>query len=490
MGIRIRPQEIEVPADDPFKYDLLNRKEPVEVLTHLAGALEGPCVLAVDAAWGNGKSTFIRIWAQYLREKGFPVVSFNAWETDYSRDPFVALSSELTEGFAGTETEGPFAEKLERVREAGKEVLKRSVPAIVRLATAGILDISPLVEQEIGQILASYAEERLAEYVEIQNSVRNFKSVLQDLAETLSTSKDNQPLVIFIDDLDRCRPSYAIELLEIAKHFFSVDRIVFVLAVNRAELAHSIKASYGSEFDAIGYLRRFIDVDFRLPDPDRKAYVNAMFAKTGLDEYFGQSMNYESFGSSTDARKLLRRFFSVPDFSLRRIAQAFHRLGLVFASLDSEQSRAYLPIATALILRTIDADLYHRFFGGDLSDIEVADAVFALPGMQSLRHSAEGALFETMLILAPHEDGIGEVMRPPRAERSDETYSALLKQYRGWTSKPPSEVEREHAHRIVDCVRMYQHWIDGAVKGREIGFRMAVDRLELFSTELMDEHMS
>ena len=490
MGIRIRPQEIEAPADDPFKYDLLNRKESVEVLTRLVGAFEGPCVLAVDAAWGNGKSTFIKIWAQHLRNKGFPVVAFNAWETDFSRDPFVALSSELTEGLAGAETDDSIAEKLERMREAGKEVLKRSIPAIVRLATAGILDISPFAEQEIGQLLASYAEERLAEYVEIQNSVRNFKSVLQDLAETLSTRKDNQPLVIFIDELDRCRPSYAIELLEIAKHFFSVDRIVFVLAVNRAELAHSIKAFYGSEFDAIGYLRRFIDVDFRLPDPDRKAYVNAMFAKTDLDEYFEEGMYYESFGSSTDARKLLRRFFSVPDFSLRRIAQAFHRLGLVFASLDSEKPRAYLPIATALILRTIDADLYHRFFRGDLSDIDVADDVFNRPGIHSLRHSTEGALFETMLILAPHEDGIGEVRRPPRPERPDETDSALLKQYRGWTSKPPSELDREHAHRIIDCIRKYQHWIDLGLIREEIGFKMAVDRLELFSTELMDENMS
>ena len=189
MGIRIRPQEIEIPKNDPFKYDLLNRKEPVEVLTHLVGALEGPSVLAVDAAWGNGKSTFIRIWEQHLRDKGFPVVAFNAWETDFSRDPFVALSSELTEGLAGSETDDSFAKKLANMKEAGKEVLKRSVPAVVRLATAGILDISPFMEQEIGQLLASYAEERLAEYVETQNSIQEFKSVLQDLAKTLSILK-------------------------------------------------------------------------------------------------------------------------------------------------------------------------------------------------------------------------------------------------------------------------------------------------------------
>ena len=56
MGIRIQPSEIDVPEDDPFKNDLLSRQEPTEVLTHLVGALEGPCVLAVDAAWGAGLS--------------------------------------------------------------------------------------------------------------------------------------------------------------------------------------------------------------------------------------------------------------------------------------------------------------------------------------------------------------------------------------------------------------------------------------------------
>lgn len=96
--MRIQPFEIEVPADDPFEQDLLDRKESVEVLTHLVRSLEGPCVLAVDAAWGNGKTTFLKIWRQYLLNLGFPVVQFNAWETDFAGDPFLASSTELTDG--------------------------------------------------------------------------------------------------------------------------------------------------------------------------------------------------------------------------------------------------------------------------------------------------------------------------------------------------------------------------------------------------------
>ena len=221
MGIRIQPREIEVPEQDPFKYDLLDRKEPVEILTHLVGSIEGPCVLAVDAAWGTGKTTFLRIWAQYLRNQDFPVIEFNAWETDFTGDPFVALSSELTDGLSEY-TDDPLPEKVAAAKNAAKEVLQRAVPGIIRVATAGILDISPFMEKEIGQFLASYAQERLAGYQEARKSVQNFRTVLEDMASTLSESSQNRPLVVVIDELDRCRPSYAVELLEVAKHLFTV----------------------------------------------------------------------------------------------------------------------------------------------------------------------------------------------------------------------------------------------------------------------------
>ena len=212
--------------------------------------------MAVDAAWGNGKTTFLRIWTQYLRNHEFPVVEFNAWETDFSGDPFVALSTELTDGLKEYDI-GDMKKKIAKTKKCAKEVLRRAVPGVIRAVTAGILDVNPLLENELGSALASYAEERLSEYQGAKKSVKEFRRNLQEMAATLSQSSDNRPLIVVIDELDRCRPSYAVELLEIAKHLFAVDRIVFVLAINRTELAHSIKALYGRDFDAQGYLRRF-----------------------------------------------------------------------------------------------------------------------------------------------------------------------------------------------------------------------------------------
>ena len=97
MAIRTQQLDIEIVLDDPFRNDLLNRKEAADVLTRIVGNIEGPSVLAIDAEWGAGKTTFLNMWSRHLQNQGFPVVAFNAWETDFAGNPMVALITELAE---------------------------------------------------------------------------------------------------------------------------------------------------------------------------------------------------------------------------------------------------------------------------------------------------------------------------------------------------------------------------------------------------------
>lgn len=99
VNMRIQPASVQIsddPAISPFANDRLERKESAEVLTRIVSQIEGPCVMALDADWGYGKTTFLNMWTQWLRHEGFPVVAFNAWETDFTRHPLLALTSELT----------------------------------------------------------------------------------------------------------------------------------------------------------------------------------------------------------------------------------------------------------------------------------------------------------------------------------------------------------------------------------------------------------
>ena len=482
MRIRIQPRDLEVPEKTPFRHDLLNRRESVEILTQLVGTLDGPCVFAVDAAWGNGKTAFLRMWAQHLRNQEFPVVEFNAWETDFSDEPFVALSSELTRALEAY-TDDALKQKVKETKLVAKKLLTRAVPSAIRLVTAGILDISPLLETEAGKTLASFAEDRLSAYEDAQQCVYEFRKTLQDLAEELSRQKKDLPLIVMIDELDRCRPSYAVELLEVAKHLFSVDRIVFVLAVNRSELVHSIKALYGGDFDAQGYLHRFFDVDYDLPEPPRNAFVLSLFDALQIGQYFDRNLSRWEHGDAQDAQMLLLIFFATRTLSLRQIAQAMHRLTLALASLRSDQRPFAITTVVMLILRSIDAELYHRFCRREVSDRQLIDRVFDLVATTSdLRISKQACYFEATIIMATNEmAGISQ----PDLEHSE---SPLLQHYRELveTQAPVEQPSDANHRRAREVIKIVDALYERVTIDETIGFKEVVQRIELLSPNLVE----
>ena len=478
MGIRIQPYEIDVPEKAPFENDLLNRKESVETLTQLVANFEGPCVLALDAEWGNGKTTFLKMWSRHLRNKEFPVVEFNAWETDFAQEPFLALSNELTNGLKEYE-DGSLENKIELTKKLTKELLVQAVPIGMRLASTS-LGVGALADA--GDIFASLVKERVDAYGEAKNSIRKFRGTLQDTAVELFEQK-GQPLVVMIDELDRCRPSYAVELLEVAKHLFSVDRIVFVLAVNRSELAHSIKALYGSDFDAVGYLGRFFDVDVRLPEPDRDEFVESLLRAIDFDDYFKRTQDPEGRGDVQFARGVLRSSISCADVSFRRIAQAVHRLGLVLGSLRRDKRSFAVTAVVALVMRMIDAELYRRFCRGEASDMEIVDKVYGHAAAAGTLGDRDRCDFEATVSAAAREV-LGAF---PQDLQQDP--SPLLKRYleeiKGKDdSEQSSDSTIKHANRVIEM--MTNHYMM-ARRQRGIGFKESVRRIELFSSGLMAE---
>ena len=389
---RIQPQPIKIPEDNPFKYDLLDRREAVETLTRLVGANQGPYVLAVDAPWGAGKTTFLKMWAQYLKNQQFPVVEFNAWKTDFSEDPFVALCAELTKGVG--EREG--GEDAKEFKKAAVEVIKHIGSNAVEKVTGGLVVPTKLWTDLNEEAVDTATEERLSKHQQAQAVIGEFKTKLEDMAIAFSVRPDQadtdgyKPLLVMIDELDRCRPSYAVELLETAKHLFDVDRIVFVLAVNREQLAQAVCALYGASFNAEGYLRRFFDVDIRLSEPKRDKFINRLFVSIVRKE------NYWF-------QKLLMAFFSASRFTLRDIEQAVHRFKLVLDTVSDTRHTIVGMTLVALILRTLNEDLYHRFAQGEVLDIELADNIFGIPSITGLRWTDQGIWLQTGIWLAHKE---------------------------------------------------------------------------------------
>ena len=387
MDIKVKPTDTFVPSkpgSSPFENDKLNREEFANLLTNIVKNIESPCVIAVDSAWGTGKTTFINMWTQQLRNNGFPVAAFNAWQNDFAENAMVALTSELTkllktynENFADT--------RKSDVLEALKRTMVKSGTNVAKLATLGVLelDTDPITEES----------NLLKNYIIPSDLINNFRNSLEALALELR-QRSKCPVVIVIDEMDRCRPLYSINLLEAAKHIFSVANVIFVVAINRNELGHSIKAVYGDQFDSQEYLKRFIDVDFYLPDADRKNFI-ASIMNTNTRVLLAKSRYKEP------AHELIFNVFGAPETSLRTVAHYIRRLEMIMASVGSNPIGAFIfATVFALLARAVDSRNYILFYRGEVTDEEFSDSLFNNARMRNLRNTNESSYIESLLICA------------------------------------------------------------------------------------------
>lgn len=373
--VRIAPVEIDVPGEDPFQFDELDRKSSVETLTSIVDVATTPCVIAVDGEWGSGKTTFLKMCCEHMRARDYHVAWFNAWETDFANSPFQALSAELTHSLAesGYGTSRLMASMLKRAATSVGIGLAKTGAGMLLPGTATMIDAG-------AQAIESWRSgDPISEYLELKKSIHQFQDALGKIAANVSEQTQGKPLIVAIDELDRCRPSYAIELLEVAKHIFMTENVVFILGVNTAELANSVKSLYGSDFNATGYLRRFFSLSIRLPNNNRQQFAESITNATGWHERISSAA-----GDPRIPQDLMRGFINkISERSVRDAEQATYHLGLVSRLVGNMGPQWATALVTVLILRISDHEAYRKILGGDLSDSEIVAAVLGQLPMES-----------------------------------------------------------------------------------------------------------
>jgi len=381
--MKLKPLPLEIPPDNPFSVDKLNRKESAEILSELIGQIEVPFVLAVDYQFGTGKTTFVIMWRYYLKSLGYPCIHFNAWETDYTEDPLIAFIGEIQSGLETGLVKEEGADKakklLDKAKDWGATLVKRTIPLAIRLGTGGIISLDPTTEQGIADLAADWAKEKIDQYGKDKETVQGFKDTLRQFVKELGSSSvpKPKPLVIFVDELDRCRPIYAIQLLERIKHFFNIEGLIFILSMDKAQIGESIKSVYGKGMDIDGYLRRFIDLDYHLPEPPPAAYPKFLFEQFNFLSLLNNINTGE--GSPNDLKEQLIEMFTqlsaIFGLSLRVQEQCFTQLAIVVATTKS-QKRIYLPfLAALLLLKAKDEKLYEGLVKGNVEIRNITDFI-------------------------------------------------------------------------------------------------------------------
>ena len=220
-------------------HDIFNHKPFAEFLQNLLDDTNEPNTVAIHGDWGSGKTVFVEMWKKHMKDKGFSVIYFDAFKHDYQSDAFLSLTKALCMHF----------KDKDKTKEIAKILLKN---------LASIMSKSVIDEEMINVIFNNYEKE--------EKPINDFKKSLSQLIHE-NTKNDNKPLIFIIDELDRCRPDFALETLEKVKHVFNTSGLHFVFAVNLNTLERSVQKQYGVDKQ---YLQKFFKFSLALPQNERQ----------------------------------------------------------------------------------------------------------------------------------------------------------------------------------------------------------------------------
>ena len=366
---QIKNTEIEIDRDKPFANCKLGRWQYARVLEKLISRNHQGGVISLNGKWGTGKTTFVRMFAQMLENKGYPTILFNAWETDFISDPLIALIGELEA------VNKQSISALEAVEDAAAKISKGIGPALAKDLIKKCVgeDTSNLLINSIENEVRTFKAE-LERYNEEKRSITEFRSLL---TKYVSEITKNAPLVFIIDELDRCNPHYAVKVLERVKHLFSISNIVFILSIDKEQLCNSIKGYYGSEsIDSNEYLRRFIDVEYHLPSPNYEDYIEFELSRLDFASFFSRSRQFEEWEDSF--RRLVTSLSDHSKMTLRQIQKMLVQLRLSYSTLNIENEMSanlLTPLFLLLYFRTFAPALYESMKARSLTLEELVNQI-------------------------------------------------------------------------------------------------------------------
>lgn len=322
--------------------------------------VDGSLVVSLNAPFGSGKTTFLRMWKTQLdsRRGGDPDVPMcillNAWEDDYCGDPLLSLLDAIDQELAQRSTGTKPPSSLASVKEATKD-LGWFMVGMANTAVSHWTGLDPAAAGELAEAKKAKRGQPLTK-PDILHLFQSRKEALHRLKSALRSlfQEEKQPVFILVDELDRCRPDFAIQYLETIKHVFEVDGLAFVLAVDLKQLENSARALFGDGLNFPEYYRKFAHRNIQLPAPDENGMRNLVtkYTERYLDDPSPESPRRKSLLNLENTRRAL---VELPfDFKLtpRQAQEAFRILGHLTSVHEKKTGDLYYHIANASILLT------------------------------------------------------------------------------------------------------------------------------------------
>lgn len=334
--------------------------------------------IAIDGKWGTGKTFFVKqckyildhlkdektldakikdkISNKITTKPNYKTIYFDSWKNDNEIDPLVSLTKCIMS-----------ANKKTNV----KIIIDKIAPLLDT-----ILKVSAMFQSNIKEL------KDIKSILQINDTRSEIEKLNDEFDKLIGNDKH---LIIFIDELDRCRPSYAVNLLERIQHCFTNDKITFVFSVNLAELSKTVRKFYGNDFNGDGYLQRFFDIVLPIPEPNLTNYYKYTEQLNDKKDVFDEYC------------KSVAKYFN---FSLRELNRYYLRVSLIKSNAiklikspqksywNDEISELLYDITHFIItfhiepyliaLKMIDGDKYNEFINGS-NDNNITEFLYDAP---------------------------------------------------------------------------------------------------------------
>lgn len=349
--MRLTPKQVDCSQGFTLENDLFNRERFAKQLENIIiNSEDESLVFAIDDSWGSGKTTFLKMWEGKLINDNNPelqIIYFDAFEHDYQQDAFLSIASKIYD-LIDKESLSLRRTFIDGAKVVGKNLFSIATKVGVNIVTAGLVNGSvyessaDALSEAINDPLDRFIEDRIKGAKRDEDSLIHFKETLEKISE-------DKKLIFVIDELDRARPDFSLEILEKIKHVFSAKNFIFILSMNRNQFEKTIIKRYG-EIDSSLYLSKFITHWFTLPKVIETSveknslikYCEYLF-KTMLDSNREVEVSYD----------VLTRLLRANKTNLREAEKAFGFMVLILASIKeavSETRQAVIAIVTFLII--------------------------------------------------------------------------------------------------------------------------------------------
>lgn len=288
-------------AEGRFLIDFLTRR----IAERAAEGRSRSYVLNLDAPWGEGKTYFLRCLRKQLEAEGYLVSHVNAWRDDHADTPLVAVMSAIEETLRPHfNNKKALSKTWKAITDAGGQLAVSAAKGVAQQAIKKFLgseiidefktvleetgidqkELNDAAEKVVGKLTDTAGDILLKSFRDRSESIETFKLNLEEILNKITGNQQaSLPLFILVDELDRCRPTYAILMLEQIKHLFEANNVVFIIATDSGQLAHAIRAVYGSSFESEQYLKRFFDRKYVFEKQSMSRYVQYLFEIHAID---------------------------------------------------------------------------------------------------------------------------------------------------------------------------------------------------------------